>query len=104
MHATLFIRCVCLQLVFTALLTVQGAAQTLEANPNVNSRPSAQASNLPEGPVIDGEVLNDELWKYLPPIDQFIQTKPNAGYHASEKTEVRIGYTATTFFLSVICF
>ncbi|MEX1239577.1 MAG: DUF5916 domain-containing protein [Cyclobacteriaceae bacterium] len=104
MNSILFVRSLGLQLVFVALVTLSVKSQTLEANPNVSNRPSAQASNLPEAPILDGEVLNEALWKYVPPIDQFIQTKPNAGYPASEKTEVRIGYTATTFYLSVICF
>ena len=104
MNATFTVRNFCAILLFSLLLCTRGQTQTLDANPNVATRPAAQASNLPEEPVIDGEVLNEELWKYVAPIDQFIQTKPNAGYPASEKTEVRIGYTATTFYLSVVCF
>lgn len=104
MNVTLFMRSHLLHLLFIVLVTLTAEAQTLETNPDVNSRPTAQAYNLPEPPVIDGDVLNEEIWKYIPPTDQFFQTKPNAGYPGSEKTEVRIGYTATTFYLSVICY
>lgn len=93
-----------LAIVLSIMIPAGAGAQTLDANPNVTSRPTAQASNLPEAPIIDGDVLNEELWRYVHPIDEFIQTKPNAGMAASEKTEVRIGYTATTFYLSVVCF
>ena len=87
-------------------LALSGAvtAQTLDANPNVETRPEAEAHRIDTPPAIDGEVISDELWKTIPPIDGFIQTKPNAGYPATEKTEVRIGYDATTFYLSVICY
>ena len=106
MNSTSFLRGVCLQVTFLALIISQQAtqAQTLTSNSNVSKRPSAPAYTLAEPPVIDGDVLNDERWKNIPPIDQFTQTKPNVGYPASEKTEVRVGYTATTFYLSVVCF
>lgn len=86
------------------LVFAECGAQTLDANPDVALRPSAQASNLPEAPVIDGEVLGEELWQYVPTVGDFIQTKPNAGMAASEKTDVRVGYTATTLYVSVVCF
>ena len=54
-------------------------------------------------PVIDGEVINDEAWRHLPSIDNFIQSKPNSGMAASERTEVRVAYSPTTLFLSVVC-
>lgn len=79
-------------------------AQTVVNMPDVDKRPSAPASSLNQVPVIDGEVLNDELWKTIIPIDQLWQTKPNAGFPATEKTEIRIGYTSTTFYLAAICF
>ena len=72
--------------------------------PDVRERPSAPASKLTTSPVIDGDVLNDEVWKGIKPIDQLWQIKPNAGKLASEKTEIRIGFTSTSFLLSVICF
>ncbi|MGC1242398.1 MAG: DUF5916 domain-containing protein [Chryseosolibacter sp.] len=104
MTVTHYSRSLCIQAVLVFAMCLPVAAQTLETNPNVSTRPSATAYSLPDVPVIDGEVLNEDLWKMMPPVDQFIQTKPDAGRPASEKTEVRIGYTATTFYLSVVCF
>ncbi|MEX2234667.1 MAG: DUF5916 domain-containing protein [Cyclobacteriaceae bacterium] len=104
MNSTLHVHNLYIQLSLAVLMSLTAKAQTIENNPNVNNRPTAQAFNLSEIPVIDGEVLNEDLWKNLAPIDQLVQTKPNAGFPASEKTEVRIGYTATTFYLSVVCF
>lgn len=84
--------------------TLTGMSQEIVNMPDVSERPSAQAHSLDQDPVIDGDVLNEELWKSLPPIDQLWQTKPNAGHPASEKTEIRVGYTATTFYVAVICY
>lgn len=72
--------------------------------PDVNKRPSAVATQINGAPVLDGDVLGEDLWKQITPIDQMIQTKPNAGFPASEKTEIRIAYTTTTFYLAVVCF
>jgi len=73
------------------------AAQDIVNMPDVAKRPTAQSTGLNTDPVIDGDVLQDEVWKAVMPIDQLWQTKPNAGFPASEKTEIRIGYTTTTF-------
>ncbi len=89
-------------LFLTACLSA--GAQTINTNPNVNDRPTAQAHNLEITPEIDGDVLNEAVWLNMAPIDQLIQTKPNAGFPATEKTEIRIGYTSTTFYLSVVCY
>jgi hypothetical protein len=104
MNSTLQVGNLYLPLCCVILISLNGAAQTLQTNPNVKDRPSAQATSLTEVPVIDGEVLNEPLWKTIPAIHELVQTKPNAGFPASEKTEIRVGYTATTFYLSVICF
>lgn len=81
-----------------------GRAQDIVNMPDITKRPTAQSYSLERDPIIDGDVLQDEVWKNLTPIDQLWQTKPNAGYPASEKTEIRIGYTPTTFYLSVVCY
>ena len=80
------------------------SAQEIVNMPNVSVRPTAPAYSLTQPPVIDGDILNEELWKIIPPIDQLIQTKPNAGFPATEKTEIRIGYTASTFYVAVVCY
>ncbi len=79
-------------------------AQTIVNMPNVKERPTAKAATLDKELKIDGDVLNDEQWKEIKPMDQLWQSKPNSGFPASEKTEIRIGLTATTFYLAVVCY
>ncbi len=52
---------------------------------------------------MDGEVLSDPAWQPVVPLAELTQNQPNSGQPASEKTEIRIGYTASTFYLSVVC-
>ncbi|MFM8348730.1 MAG: DUF5916 domain-containing protein [Bacteroidota bacterium] len=85
-------------------LSLNGWAQTVINMPDVNTRPVMQAVPITKEPVIDGEVKTDPLWQSLTPIDRMVQSKPNSGYPATEKTEVWIAYTASTFYLGVICY
>lgn len=104
MNFRLCIPASCLFIFSWTILSLAAYAQTVDSNPNVNTRPTTEAFAIATDPAIDGEVLNDEIWKQIPYTDHFIQSKPNAGMPASEKTEVRIAYTATTFFLAVVCY
>lgn len=69
-----------------------------------SERPTAKAVSLESVPVVDGEVLNDEIWQAIEPFGDLTQAQPNFGQAASEKTEIRIAYTKETFFLSVVCY
>ncbi len=97
---------------FILYLPFQGWSQSAENGnnghgktmPDVNERPSVQAVSIEINPTIDGEVINDEVWQNISPIVDLWQTRPNAGQSASEKTEVRISYTSSTFYLSVVCY
>jgi len=91
-------------LIVLSLVFNFASAQEIVNMPDVNERPSAAAKIISQEPVLDGQVIGDEVWEKLIPIDKLIQSKPNAGFPATEKTEVRIGYTATTFYLSVVCY
>ena len=71
---------------------------------SVQQRPEFKAIPLSQDPVIDGDVINDPVWKDLPAVEELIQLKPNYGQPVSEKTVVRVGYTSTTFYVSVICY
>lgn len=71
---------------------------------SVLQRPEFKAILLSQDPVIDGEVINDPVWKNLPAIQDLIQLKPNYGQPVSEKTVIRVGYTSSTFYVSVICY
>lgn len=67
-------------------------------------RPSFKASFLKTSPTIDGNVLTDEVWKTIEPITQMSQIKPQFGAPASERTEIRVGYTNGMLYVSVVCF
>ncbi|MBT8322449.1 MAG: hydrolase, partial [Eudoraea sp.] len=77
---------------------------TLPAQDFENNRPTVQAVPLAELPEIDGEVREDNVWQAIAPFGNLIQTQPNFGEAASEKTEIRIAYTADTFYVSVVCY
>lgn len=79
-------------------------SQISGTNPNVMERPQAQAIQLSTAPVIDGEVINDEVWQQYPAFDGLKQIRPYSGQPASEKTDIRIGYTETTLYVSVVCY
>ena len=80
------------------------SAQVNQIMPNVNERPTASAHFVETDPVIDGEVLADEFWQAIASFGDLTQTQPTSGQPASEKTEIRIAYTAQTMYLSVVCY
>lgn len=82
-------------------LTSMGQTVTM---PDVRERPKATAIQLQSDPVIDGEVINDELWQQYPAFDDLKQIKPYSGQPASEKTDIRIGYTETMLYISAVCY
>lgn len=86
------------------LCSISALAQSSGNRPNVNERPTANAIQLKSDPVIDGEVINDELWKDLPAFDDLKQIRPYSGQPASERTDIRIGYTETMLFVSAVCY
>lgn len=67
-------------------------------------RPVANAASIGVDPVIDGEVINDEVWQEIMPFGDLKQIQPNYGQPASEKTEIRVAYTPEMFFVSVVCY
>jgi hypothetical protein len=79
--------------------TTVGAAQHQSA---AALRPAAGAPTITAA--IDGEVIADPIWRQAVPISSFWQEQPDEGQPASEKTEVRIVYTADTLYIGVVCF
>ena len=70
-----------------------------------NIAPTTSATKLAgEGPIIDGDILNDEVWQQVPAITELIQQQPNLGFPSSEKTEVRIAYDDENFYVSAVCY
>ena len=52
---------------------------------------------------IDG-VIDEEAWEQAEPVDEFIQSKPQAGYPATEKTVVRVVYDDRKLYISAVCY
>ena len=71
---------------------------------SIDQRPSTQAFEIQSAPSIDGEIINDVIWQKIEPFGDLIQTRPNAGKPASERTEIRIAYDRANFYVSVICY
>jgi hypothetical protein len=69
-----------------------------------NESPSFHASPLKTSPIIDGDVLSDEIWKTIEPITQMSQIKPQFGAPVSERTEIRVAYSSSVFYVSVVCY
>ena len=62
----------------------------------------AQATALATTPVTDGDVLGDPAWAGAEAITGFSQVRPNAGRAATQKTDVYVGFTATTMHVAVV--
>jgi hypothetical protein len=67
-------------------------------------RPATSAIRAEQPPVIDGDVLGDPVWQQIQPASGFVQEQPDEGRPASERTEVRIVFTADTLYLGVVCY
>ena len=68
------------------------------------SAPVANALKVEGEPTIDGDVLGDAAYAAAPVITGFVQTRPDDGQPASQRTEIRVVYTATTLFVGVVCY
>ena len=59
---------------------------------------------LQEAPQIDGVVRGDIAWQGVAAATGFTQVRPFEGQPSSQRTEVRIGYTDSALYVSVIAF
>ncbi|MDP6581599.1 MAG: DUF5916 domain-containing protein [Vicinamibacterales bacterium] len=55
-------------------------------------------------PLVDGDVLDDPAWVGVVPATGFLQTAPDEGQPASERTEVRIVFTDETIYFGIVCY
>ena len=62
------------------------------------------AERVGEAPVLDGDVLNDVAWADAMPVSGFLQSTPNEGEPATERTEVRVIFTEDTVYFGVVCY
>ena len=94
-----FTRLVLLSALGLFAATLSASAQTKPGSANV-----ATALRATEVPTLDGDVLGDPAWKNAPPITSFVQEQPDEGQPASEKTEVRVIFTADTLYVGVVLY
>jgi len=97
----------CLKNLLTLLICLSisiGSNAQQSTDSNLGERPTSKAVQIEKGPTIDGEVLTDPLWLKVNTMGEMVQNQPNWGSAPSEKTDIRIAYTATTFYLSVVCY
>jgi hypothetical protein len=64
----------------------------------------AIASAAEAAPDLDGDVLGDAAWRDAAPVTTFWQERPDEGHPASERTEVRVVFTADALYVGVICY
>ena len=79
-------------------------AQNQSGTASLNGRPTAVAVAIEASPSIDGEVLEDVIWQSIAPLSDLSQAQPSFGQPATEKTEIRVAYTSSVFYVSVVCY
>ena len=79
---------------------VAGTADQASAQ---EERPHQRAARVESAPELDGNVLDDPAWTTAVAASEFWQTRPYAGEPASERTEVRVVFDATTLYIGVVC-
>ncbi len=87
-----------------ALLCAVGGGTATAQTATAGLGPVATAQGVEEAPAVDGDVLNDPAWRDVAPVGGFRQTTPDEGQPASERTEVRVIYTADTLYIGVVCY
>lgn len=87
-----------------ALVLVGLGGRARAQGPGARPRPRLTAVPAPVAPVLDGVIEHDPAWAAAPAASDFVQTSPEEGRPASERTEVRVVYTPDTLFIGVICF
>ena len=87
-------------LAFTLLFFISAYSQSINPNKNLNFN----ITSLNEDPIIDGNILDEDLWNSVLPLTDLKQIKPNYGASASENTEIRIAYTSKTLYVAVVCY
>ena len=92
------IRTFALSLAATAVVAAQPASPQAPV-------PAAriQAVRVPDAAIVVDGVLDEPEWEQATPATTFWQQQPDEGQPASERTEVRILYTANTLYVGVLC-
>jgi hypothetical protein len=65
-------------------------------------RPSARAVRITAPIRVDG-VLDEPAWAAAQPVGPLVQSVPNENSPATESTEIRVLYTASTLYVGILC-
>ena len=96
---------VCLVLSAVPALGQGVPATEVETEATAAVFPSAVAvAVIGTGPVLDGDVLGDPAWIDVPVATGFIQTQPDEGQPATERTEVRVLFDDDTIYFGFVCY
>lgn len=71
--------------------------------PDLAPRPTAYSTLASTPIVIDGR-LDEPSWGQAEPFGDFVQSKPDAGYPATERTVVRLLHDAEYLYVSAVCY
>lgn len=88
--------------ILNLILVLGGFSYSAQAGDD-NDAPVMQAQSIQEAPTLDGDVLNDAVWQAVTPVSGFTQTQPDEGSPATERTEVRVLFTADVLYVGVVC-
>jgi hypothetical protein len=88
------------------LFSIAVAAAQPAANPPTVPAAAhvATATRAIEAPTMDGDVLGDAAWAHASPLTTFWQEQPNEGQPVSERTEVRVIFTADTLYIGAVLY
>ena len=85
------------------LLAAHGGAGAAQQDA-LGDRPQLLAHRFQQQPVIDGDVLGEELWQQVDIATGFQQTEPFEGQPASERTEVRVAFDDRNLYIAAVLF
>ena len=92
-------------LLFPLINLLASGALAQEQEPGIRSAPpSTTAYPLERRPVIDGDVADDAAWQGVMPATGFRQVRPDEGRPATQRTEVRVGYTDEALYIGLIAY
>lgn len=75
----------------------------IENSGSIVNTHSIQLTKTTLTPKIDG-ILNDEVWKGIEPITNFLQREPKEGIPSTEKTEVKITFDENFLYFAIRCY
>ena len=85
-------------------LTLSGPTAAGQALETLPVAPSTVAYGLERAPLVDGDVADDVAWDGVVAASGFRQVRPDEGQPATQRTEVRVGFTDEALYIGLIAF